>query len=179
MDTPKPTKQPTEAELQIWREALAQLRHLADDFNRTFYLLVAAHVIMLISICAIMRFHPVDAGSVFLIILLVSVGAAVGYVGHYMLQRQRIYYLQMLAKKSLFEEEFGLYGSKFANCTTDFALPWRLTPQVVAEIRTDFDAWVNKSIRSKGTIARWQFVLLELLLGIYGVILVMLVVVKL
>ena len=178
MDAPKSSKQPTAGELQIWREAMTQLRHLADDFNRTFHFQIGVHVVLLIAICFIMRFHAIDGGSVFLLLVLILAGIVIGLVGHYVMERQRIYYLQMLAKKSLFEEDFGFYESRFAESSTDFALPWRLTAQVIADIRKDLDAWVKRSVRGPGTIARWQFVALEVLLAIYGVILVMLAIVK-
>jgi len=79
----------------------------------------------------------------------------------------------MLAKKSLLEAEFGFYQTKFAGKEVDLSFPWRLSPEVVAEIKQGFDAWVQKSVRARGTIARVQFCIYETLIGLYCLILLL------
>ncbi len=78
----------------------------------------------------------------------------------------------MLAKKSLIEDELGFYRSKLARSEMDLAFPWRLTPEVVAEIKQDPEAWIQKMVRAKGTIALWQFLIYEVLIGLYAVVFV-------
>jgi hypothetical protein len=98
-------------------------------------------------------------------------GAALTLTARYILKRHRIYYLQMLAKKSLIEDELGFYRTKLAGSETDLAFPWRVTPEVVVEIKQNAEAWVQKMIRPKGTIALWQFVIYEVLIGLYAAVL--------
>jgi hypothetical protein len=59
---------------------------------------------------------------------------------------------------------------KLAGSETDLAFPWRVAPAVVAEIKQNAEAWVQKMIRPKGTIALWQFVIYEVLIGLYAVV---------
>src|SRR6185295_3513175 len=97
-----------------------------------------------------------------------AAGIALTLAGRFMLRRHRIYYLEMLAKKSLLEMQLGFYEKKFAGSDVDFALPWRLKPEVVTEISKNFDGWVQKSIRSRGTMARAYFLIYEALIAIYA-----------
>jgi hypothetical protein len=98
-------------------------------------------------------------------------GVALTLAARFMLRRHRIYYLEMLAKKSLLEMQLGFYDRKFTGSDVDFAFPWRLKPEVVREIAKDFDVWVQKSVRSKGTMVRVYFLMYESTLGIYATLL--------
>jgi hypothetical protein len=150
-----------EGKLEIWRESLAHLRHLSDEVWKRFQFFLWLDLIFFLLATTVWRNSM--GGCAFL--LLLAVGIA--FIGRYILKRNRIYYLQMLAKKSLLEDELGLYAGKISGTETDFAFPWRLTPEVVSEIKKDFEAWVQKSVRAKGTIALWQFIIYEVFIGIY------------
>jgi len=43
---------------------------------------------------------------------------------------------------------------------------------VVAEIKQNPEAWIQKSVRARGTIALWQFLIYEVLIGLYAVVFV-------
>jgi len=107
----------------------------------------------------------------FLLALLSALGGALTLTARYILKRHRIYYLQMLAKKSLIEDALGFYRTKLAGSETDLAFPWRVAPEVVAEIKQNAEAWLQKLVRAKGTIALWQFLIYEVLIGLYAAIL--------
>jgi len=147
--------------LQIWRESLAHLRHLSDEVWKRFQLFLWLDLIFFLLAASIWRNSL--GGCAFLILLALSIA----FIGRYILQRNRIYYLHMLAKKSLLEDELGLYATKLSGTETDLAFPWRLTPEVVSEIKKDFNAWVGKSIRPAGSIARWLFIIYEGFIAIY------------
>ena len=88
-------------------------------------------------------------------------GMCIALAGRYLFKRYRVYYLQMLAKKTLIEEQLGCYKDRIAGSSLDLAFPWRLTPDVASQIRSEPDAWVTKSVRAPGTMARIQFWILE------------------
>jgi hypothetical protein len=159
-------------ELEIWREALAHLRHLSDDVWKGLKLFLALNSVLLIIIAGLLVLLPLNHGIGFLLALVSVVGALLTLAARFILKRHRIYYLQMLAKKSLLEDEFGFYQTKLAGTDTDLAFPWRLTPEVVAEIKQNSEAWIQKSIRAKGTIARVQFLIYEVLIGLHAFIFV-------
>ncbi len=153
--------------LALWREALDHLRHLSDEVWKwmTVFLIANGFILaFIIALLAMPRRGTLIAAPLGLLSIL---GVLLTLVARYFLKRHRIYYLQMLAKKSLLEEDLGLYRAKFANSNIDLAFPWRLNPEVIAEIRKDFEGWVQKSIRAPGTIARYQFLIYEVLIGIY------------
>ena len=158
--------------LEIWREALAHLRHLSDDVWKGFRLFLALNGFVLTLLIVRLSVGFGSFTKVTEVATLCGIGIGVTLAGRYLLLRHRVYYLQMLAKKSLIEMDLGLYATKLKDSETDLAFPWRLTPEVVREIQSDFDAWVKKSIRSKGTIARVQFWFYEALLGVYAATLV-------
>jgi hypothetical protein len=107
--------------------------------------------------------------------VLASLGIASTVVGRYLLKRNRVYYLEMLLKKTLLEDEFGFYSVKFSETNSDLAFPWRLRPETISELKQSPEQWVKRQVRGPGTIARWLFVTLETLVGIYLVLLAVLV----
>ena len=149
--------------LELWREAMAQLRYLNNEVWVRFQFFVWFELVLLL-LGGGSAARRSAAGS----ILFFLAGLLVGLVARWVLKRNRIYYLQMLGKKSMLEEELGLYGQKFEGTETDYALPWRLTPEVIRRIKGDFEGWVNSSIRSKGTIARPLFIILEVLIVLFA-----------
>ena len=55
--------------------------------------------------------------------MLILLGIGVTFTGRYLLRRNRVYYLEMLLKKTLVEYEFGFYDAKFSGSNTDLAFP--------------------------------------------------------
>ncbi len=157
--------------IQIWREAMTQLRHLSDDVWNGLKLFLSLNGLILVSVVLVCSFRYSSRRTAAVILFLSVTGIILTLVARYILKRHRIYYLQMLAKKSLMETELGFYETKLCGSETDLAFPWRLTPQVVAEIKTNSEAWVQKSIRAPGTIARFQFLIYDTLIGLHCVLL--------
>jgi hypothetical protein len=159
--------------LELWREAMQQLRHLNDDVWKTFALYLSLNIPLLLVIIALLACAPHFIGGfvALLTVLIALAGLLLTVAGHYLFKRHRIYYLQMLAKKTLLEMDLGLYESRLANSQMDLAFPWRLTPEVAAEIARDPATWINKSVRSPGTMARIQFWILEAVLATYSIVL--------
>ncbi len=157
-------------DLELWRESLAHLRHLSDEVWRRFQFFFWLDLIFFL--LAAIAWRRSVGGSFVLVLAALTITC----IGRYILKRNRIYYLQMLAKKSLLEDELGFYATKFSGTETDLALPWRLAPEVISEIKKDFDAWVQKSIRAEGTIARWQFVIYEIFIAVEILALILLLV---
>lgn len=145
--------------LQIWRESLAQLRYLGDEVWKRFQLFLWLDLILFLLAASAWK---KSVGGSFVLVL---VALVIAFIGRYILQRNRIYYLQMLARKSLLEDELGFYEQKFTGTEVDLAFPWRLAPEIVSEIKKDFNEWVRKSIRASGTIALWQFVIYEIFIA--------------
>ncbi len=149
------------ANLEIWRESLTHLRHLSDEVWKRFQLFLWLDLILFLLAAGVWR-HSVGVSFCVIVAALF-----IASIGRYILQRNRVYYLQMLAKKSLLEDQLGFYASKLSGTEIDLAFPWRLAPGVVSEIKINLDAWVKKSIRASGTIALWQFIIYEMFIGIY------------
>src|SRR5262245_49343378 len=172
MDQPKPVVNHAVPTLDHWREAMSQLRHLSDDVWRGMKLLLGLNGFIGVALVALGIFGELTERAKLLVMLLSLLGIMVTLTARYILKRHRIYYLQMLAKKSVLEDELGFYRTKLTGSDMDLAFPWRVTPEVVSEIKQNAEAWVQKMIRAKGTIVLWQFLIYEVLLGVYTMILV-------
>lgn len=153
--------------IQIWRESLAHLRHLSDEVYKGMKLFLAINGVILVLITA-------NAGlqSGVAIFIFALLGIFITLVARYILKRHRVYYLQMLIKKTLLEQELGFYDVKFEGTQEDLALPWRLTLQTISLIKADTEKWIEAQISGPGTIVRWLFHIYDVLLGFYGLILV-------
>src|SRR5207302_7399451 len=94
-DSPQQT-QLTDADLQIWREVMEHLRHLSDDVFKSVALFLGINALMLGAVIFLGGMDPNGLGGA--VVCLLGVFLTLG--GRFMLKRHRIYYLEMLAKKS-------------------------------------------------------------------------------
>jgi hypothetical protein len=156
------------AAVQIWREALEQLRHLSSQVWSGFKFFIGINLVLLALMAGLIIFAPFNRLAGPIILVTGALGIFLTLAGRYILKRDRVYYLQMLLKKSLLEDELGFYQIKFSGSETDLSLPWRLSPEVFAELRQNPAEWTARQIRGPGTIARWLFVTYEVLLAIYA-----------
>src|SRR5690242_4953351 len=124
--------------IQIWRESLAHLRHLSDEVYHGMKLFLAINGFNIVLIIASWGLRSELANFVFALF-----GIFITLVGRYILKRHRIYYLQMLIKKTLLEQELGFYEVKFSGTQQDLALPWRLTLETIALIKENPEKWID------------------------------------
>jgi hypothetical protein len=153
--------------LNHWREAMAHLRHLDNEVWVGLRTFLTANSFLFVAIAGLLAFGVPGARAQWLVVVLSATGIALTLVARYILRRHRNYYLQMLLRKSLLEWELGFYDTKLCGSNTDLAFPWRLTPEVVQELKRDPEPWIQRSIRGPGTIARLQFWIYEGLMGLY------------
>ncbi len=154
-----------DARIQLWREAIAHLRYLNDEVWRRFqlflYVDLAIILAILIQLQSPMRFFHLAS------IVLAAMGFALTLTARYILKRNRIYYLQMLLKKTLLEKEAGFYDLKFTDSGADLALPWRLTPEVFPTLQKDPEQWIEQNIDAPKTIARRLFQVYECVMALF------------
>lgn len=151
------------ASIQLWREAITHLREMNREVWRGFWCFLAASGMILLITSALLCLD--QSGSIALAML--AAGLGVAFLGAYVLKRNRVYYLQMLLKKSLLEKEFGFYEVRFSGSKTDLAFPWRVAPEVLAQMKEAPEKWINAQIMGTGTIARRLFLAYYLLMGLY------------
>jgi len=166
MDESKPTPAPSRTEL--WREAMTHLRYLNDEVWKRFQFFLWLDFALLFTIFAI------NKHSWPLVFLLAVSGLLLTFVARYVLKRNRIYYLQMLLKKTLLEDDFTFYESKFAGTETDLAFPWRVPPEKLPQLKQKPEEWIQQNIRGKGSIARWLFVIYEVFIFLFALVIAVL-----
>jgi hypothetical protein len=153
--------------IQIWREALAHLRYLSDEVWNGFKTFVYFDAIILAVITVLLFLSPPSAEKMILLAVLSVLGVGLSLIAWHVLKRNRVYYLQMLLKKTLLEDEFGFYQVKFSGSETDLAFPWRLAPETIAELKAKPTEWIARQVCGAGTIARWLFAIRGTITGVY------------
>ena len=153
--------------MQCWRDAITLLLELNREVWRGFAFFLGANGF----IVALVLLFGGQSNSAWFVISFLLFGLGRTLVGRYVLRRNRVYYLQMLLKKSLLEKELGFYEVRFSGTETDLAFPWRVTPEVVAQMKEAPEAWIAEQVRGPGTIARWLFIIDEVILGVYVLVL--------
>jgi hypothetical protein len=152
--------------MELWRESLAHLRYLNDEVWKRFQFFLWVDLVILFAIFAINR-H-----SWFLVFLFSIGGFLLTLVARYILRRNRFYYVQMLLKKTLLEDDLGFYQQNFPGTNTDLAFPWRVAPEKIPLLKEKPEQWIEENIRAKGSIVRRLFVVYEVFLGIFGALLI-------
>src|SRR4029077_341641 len=100
--------------VEHWREAMAHLRHLSDDVWTGLKVFLTANVAIALMLMVIGVFSESRLFTIVMLILLSLLGVYLTLTARYVLKRHRVYYLQMLVKKSLIEHELLFYQTKLA-----------------------------------------------------------------
>ena len=152
--------------LTLWKEIMVQLRQTHNDiwngvrFVLTVNGIVFAGLATLISAVETSRLTlAVSAG-----VLLVLIGAAFTVVAWLILDGHRRYYLETLAKKTLLEQEIGLYDITISK--ENFSLPWQVEKQYVKDVKEAPSKWRSERLR-KGKITPYLYGIYCAILGIY------------
>lgn len=141
--------------IDLWREAMAQLRQLHSDVWNGVRFFLTINGIILASMIALF-----GLGSSLTIALLVLVLAGVGlffsWVGIKILGHHRRFYTGMLLRKTLLEKELGFYDVCLHG--VDMAFPWSVDGKYVQHLIANADEWQKEQARRRGTISRllWQ-----------------------
>src|SRR5262252_9053892 len=88
-------------DVQVWREAMTQLRHLSNDVWKGLALFLGLNAFLLTWVAGVLGPAYVNRWRACFGLLLCALGVLLTLAGRWVLLRHRIYYLQMLAKKTL------------------------------------------------------------------------------
>lgn len=150
--------------VNVWREAMAQLRRLSDDVWNGLRFFLSFNGIVIAACAAVIRVGDMNRRSIGALMVLVLLGFLVTLLAHAIMTKQRTYYLQMLLKKSLVEKEMGFYDITLLGENLSFI--WSVPPDVLKNLK-DPEAWVREARRGKHTITRFLFMLYDALIIIY------------
>jgi hypothetical protein len=157
---------------ELWREILYQLRQLSTDVWNGVRFFVTVNVVVLGGIATVANGQARGWTTAILLASLAVVGTLFTLVAREILKKQREYYLQVLVKKALFEEEIGLYDVTLSGVDIDLSLPWGIAKSEVQAMKRDHSGWRSSRRRATGTITRHLFHVYEGMLVIYGLVLV-------
>lgn len=157
---------------ELWREILYQLRQLSTDVWNGVRFFVTVNVVILGGMAAVANQQPRGWATAILLVSLTLLGSLFTLVARAILEKQREYYLQVLVKKVLFEEEVGLYDVTLSGVGIDLSLPWTIGREEVQAIKADHSRWRSARKRARGTITRHLFHVYEGMLVVYGLVLV-------
>src|SRR3954471_10514427 len=103
-----------ENRVAVWRESLSHLRHLSNDVTKCWTLFLTLNSAITLSISITLLFAPPSRLKPWIAVGLCVAGLSIALAGRYLFKRHRVYYLQMLAKKTLLEEQLGCYAERVA-----------------------------------------------------------------
>jgi hypothetical protein len=149
--------------LNLWREAMAQIRQLHGDVWNGVRFFLTVNGIIVAAILAIFRLNWSLATGI-IIAVMASIGLFLTLIAKSILGKHREYYLGMLLRKTLLEKELGFYDMRLHG--VDLSFPWNVDRRYVPEMIEKPDKWTNEQKFRKGTISRllwltyWVFVVL-------------------
>src|SRR5213596_2776047 len=100
--------------VNVWREAMAQVRRLSDDVWNGLRFFLSFNAILIAACVAVTRLQRINAPAAIILGILAVVGLTVTILARKIMITQRDYYLRMLFKKALFEEQLGFYDTKLS-----------------------------------------------------------------
>ncbi len=156
-------------EINLWREAMAQLRQLHGDVWNGVRFFLTVNGIIIAAVFGIARLEESDIPSGVLLAVLAILGFLITLVARIILAKHRDYYLGILLRKTIIERELGFYDQKI--CCVDLVFPWKVDKQFVGSLVDNPSAWLADQKRRKGTITRLLFLVYEGVLVIHGIIL--------
>jgi hypothetical protein len=160
--------------VNIWREAMNQLRRLSDDVWNSLRFFLSFNGILIGAALAIFKIQKFDSNTAVVLGSLSIFGFLITLAARMILTRQRDYYNQMLLKKSLIEDELGFYQATVSG--TDLSFPWKVEADDLSAIRNAASLWIREQKRRKGSITRLLFIIYETLIAFYLIGLVVLII---
>jgi hypothetical protein len=153
--------------VHVWREAMAQLRRLSDDVWNGLRFFLSLNGALIAASVAVIQLQNLDKRTAVILAVLAFLGFLVTLLARAIMTKQRDYYLQMLLKKSLLEEEMGFYRMKLSG--TDLSFPWRVDPEYLTDLEERPSNWVQERRRGKRTVSRLLFIVYDALILLYVV----------
>lgn len=141
--------------LDIWKESLSMLRQLNNDVWNGVRFFMTMNGILLAGLAAWSRMPHSSASTPLVAFAVAGLGFAVTLTARRILSKHRDYYLNMLVRKSLIEEELGFYSRRLAG--VDMSFPWSIPQPFLSEVRANPEAWVRAQRSRPGTISRLLF----------------------
>lgn len=142
-----------EKQIDVWREAVAQLRQLHGDVWNGVRFFLSVNAVLFAGMAALARELPDSGLHACLIAILAVAGSCGTIVARGILRGHRDYYLQMLLLKTLIEDDLGFYKAKFARTEVDMSFPWKVDAEYVPRMRDDPTRWRNEQRWRNGTIS--------------------------
>ena len=159
-----------ESRLNLWREAMAQLRQLHGDVWNGVRFFLTVNGIIIAALFAVVTRYLTNKASVKTPMLIGMVGiVAVGgllltIIAVKILKKHRAYYLNMLLVKTLLEKELGFYEVNYQGI--ELAFPWKMDKKYINTELQRPDKWMVDQMWQSGTISRllwltyWSFIVL-------------------
>lgn len=142
---------PYKGALSVWREAMAQLRQMHNDVWNGVRFFLTLNGFIVAAIFAIFNLETILLTDV-AILILAGFGLFITITARSILKQHRIFYLDMLIRKTLLEEKLGfdephLYG-------TDVCFRWKVDKGDIERIKEDPGKYIRDQIWKGGGITR-------------------------
>ncbi len=141
-------------QIDIWREAMSQLRQLHGDVWNGVRFFLTLNTILFAGMAALAR-ELTGGGSIVaacVIGLLAVAGCLATLIARGILSDHRRYYVGMLVLKTLIEKELKFYEVKLAG--VDLCFPWNVESQHLEALQRDPTGWRCDHQWRPGTISR-------------------------
>lgn len=155
--------------VNLWREAMAQLRQLHGDVWNGVRFFLTVNGIVIAATFGIGKSQDKDVLTGVMIASLALVGLFLTIIARSILAKHRDYYLAMLVRKTLIEREFGFYDQGLTGIHMSF--PWNVDKQFLDCLASNPSHWLSEQKRRSGTITRLLFLVYEVVIGIHLLIL--------
>ena len=160
--------------LNIWREAMAQLRRMSDDVWNGLRFFLSFNGILIAAAVAVFRIKNLDWTAANILAFLSFCGLGITFLARRVLVKHRDNYSKMLMKKTIIEDELGFYHRKLPGLAKiDLCFPWRVEPQYLPQMKDDPLQWLEDFRRGRNTVTRHLFLVYETLILLYFVALVL------
>lgn len=141
--------------LDVWKESLSMLRQLHNDVWNGVRFFMTMNGILLAGLAGWSRTSSSTTNTAQLALIIAILGVVITLTARRILSGHRDYYLNMLVRKSLIEEELGFYARRLA--TVDMSFPWSIPQSDLVNVKADTEAWLRAQRTKKGTITRLLF----------------------
>lgn len=159
-------------ELTLWREAMAQLRHLNTDFWNTVRFFLTVNGIIVAASFSILARGGTDwyLDSTVATALLALIGLCLTVITGKILAKARQYYVEMLLRKTLLEDRLGFYKVDLEHVNLSF--PWKVPEKDLEKMKKNTTEWKRKHMWRKKTIARSLCSIYYVLIVVYSLLLI-------
>ncbi|MFX0172728.1 MAG: hypothetical protein ACFE9L_12495 [Candidatus Hodarchaeota archaeon] len=158
--------------LNIWREAMAQLRHINNDIWNSVRFFLIVNGVVIAALFSVFKLDWTSEQSI-IIALIAGIGGGLTLIAIIILYKHRRHYVEMLFLKTLIEDKLDFYKKfHFPELEANLSFPWKVPFKYLNYLKKFPEIWKSKHKFRRVSVSQFLLIMYWLIFILYAVIII-------